>query len=530
MKKLKMLMWFLLIGFAGYSDANAASWYVDKDATGSNIGTSWANAWTSFSSINWGGDGVAPGDTVYISGGSTSKTYNATLTVGRSGSIGNPITIKTGQDTGHTGTVIIDGQNSLIYGINVPYSYVTVNGGYNGSINLEVKNFVENAIRSRGVTGNKFLYMNIHDIGNRTSCSSYAVTISGKLNEVAYSYIHDVSREGSVLDHDTTLALSGFGEAGSYHHNTTENIPEDHIMINQGWDIYNNTFDQNRNSTTVPGCAGSYTDLIHSLGGTHRVYNNNFLIRNVEGGGNAMVFMEVFGVWGNGRPVYRSNIQIYNNLFHHTDPNYSGSRNIQGVMLKWHDSNADAYGYTNTWDNVYVYNNTFVDHPYGPLLTNNFPAGMQPRHWEIKNNIFVNSGTRTGAGGNAIVIENGNYSASDVVIDGNVINAGSAGGAGISFRGSRYATPAAYNSAFGRNNRGCIPSFISYYPGTYAGRNLRLQPSDSCALNFGLPLNLVDTDMDGVSRPKFDVWDIGAYESATVTQKIPMPPTGIEIK
>ena len=63
----------------------------------------------------------------------------------------------------------------------------------------------------------------------------------------------------------------------------------------------------------------------------------------------------------------------------------------------------------------------------------------------------------------------------DVVIDGNVFAAGAAGGTAISFLGTRYATPGAYNSAYDRNNRGCMPSFVSYTPGVYSGRNLGLR-------------------------------------------------------
>jgi len=44
--------------------------YVDKNASGQNNGTSWANAWQSFSAINWGS--IQPGDFVFISGGTES--------------------------------------------------------------------------------------------------------------------------------------------------------------------------------------------------------------------------------------------------------------------------------------------------------------------------------------------------------------------------------------------------------------------------------------------------------------------------
>jgi hypothetical protein len=110
-----------LIAVFTHVSANASNWYVDKNASGPNNGTSWDNAWTSIGGIVW--NSVQPGDTVYISGGTTSKTYSERLTSGKSGTAGNVITISVGQDGGHNGSVILDGTG-------VQYNGITLNNSY----------------------------------------------------------------------------------------------------------------------------------------------------------------------------------------------------------------------------------------------------------------------------------------------------------------------------------------------------------------------------------------------------------------
>ncbi len=96
------LVWILsLLTFEiSYSQTQPKAWYVYKYATGLNNGTSWQNAWTSFSAINW--SSMQVGDTLYISGGSDSLIYSESMTPAKKG-----ITITKGKSTGHNGRVII---------------------------------------------------------------------------------------------------------------------------------------------------------------------------------------------------------------------------------------------------------------------------------------------------------------------------------------------------------------------------------------------------------------------------------------
>jgi hypothetical protein len=107
-------------------------YYVDKNASGKNNGTSWEDAWESFSDIDWGS--IQPGDIIYVSGGKDSTIYYEQLTIRNSGTAAKPITIIAGKyspsPTGHSGRVIIDGgaqaRAQSIYIQNV--NYITVKG------------------------------------------------------------------------------------------------------------------------------------------------------------------------------------------------------------------------------------------------------------------------------------------------------------------------------------------------------------------------------------------------------------------
>lgn len=99
---------FAAFMFAVPAIGHAASWYVDNTVRSSGDGTSWSNAWNNSSDIRW--SNIQPGDTIYISGGQTSKRYTGSLVVGASGTVDKPIVITRSTDPEHNGTPILAGE------------------------------------------------------------------------------------------------------------------------------------------------------------------------------------------------------------------------------------------------------------------------------------------------------------------------------------------------------------------------------------------------------------------------------------
>ncbi len=104
-KSLIYIFWIFLVNIL-----LGQTYYVDKNASGSNNGTSWSNAWQNLSNVQWSTLGA--GDTLFISGGTSSTIYNETLTIGASGNANGLLVVTKGRTTGHNGEVILDGGNT----------------------------------------------------------------------------------------------------------------------------------------------------------------------------------------------------------------------------------------------------------------------------------------------------------------------------------------------------------------------------------------------------------------------------------
>ena len=201
-KFLRFRLFLICFVFSGFLfSAFGTNFYIDNNANGSNNGTSWVNAWESFSSINWGS--IQPGDIIFISGGTSSKTYNSGLTVNASGSSGSPITITKGIDSGHNGEVILQGSYSGT-GVNIidesyiKVSNLTINDWFVG-VNIDGNSSdathhitIDNC---DGRMSGRFIFIQghpdltgsyCHDITIR-NCDSYTPSSTGNQNDFVYA-------------------------------------------------------------------------------------------------------------------------------------------------------------------------------------------------------------------------------------------------------------------------------------------------------------------------------------------------------
>lgn len=240
--------------------------YVDAAASGSNNGTSWANAWTSLTSIT----GLSAGDIVYIAGG----TYSISNWQPAGGTSGNPISYIVAQDGIHSSMVIFESTGSQF--LNGDLAWVTLDGRYNGSKLMTVDSDFEYAIYDpnfgTNMQGIRFLGINF---GSIIYCYGWKIEIGWCVGTAPLSGLDD-----SFIQHIGDLdSASGWGINSI--HDCILTVPRKKTA-GEGWDvikwgknidIYNNVF----RAVYDAGYTGNqHNDALQMSDNYIRVYNNYF--------------------------------------------------------------------------------------------------------------------------------------------------------------------------------------------------------------------------------------------------------------
>lgn len=197
-----------LLSFLFAARLFAASWYVDPLASGAANGTSWASAWTNPTNVVWAS--VNPGDTIYVSGGTTSQTYTDPLYIMKSGTAGNYITVKIGQEAGHNGVAIFNGTGITHY--NSDPEWLRIDGGR--SVSFAAPTNHQQVIKGGTAITNNIGFRFKDIIGNQDSDASPVLFYFRKANHINYKWIEvsGMTNNGSFSFHDSrgTVAYGTF--------------------------------------------------------------------------------------------------------------------------------------------------------------------------------------------------------------------------------------------------------------------------------------------------------------------------------
>lgn len=431
--------------------------YVDNASPGGNDGLTEATAWDSLTQIT----GVGAGDTVYVSGGSTSKVYLMGFWSPPSGTAGNPFTLAINPNAGHNGIAIFRSNhtNSYWFGsASGACDYVTINGRLNGTNHFRMEQW--------GLT--TFF---LSDTGNFTiGLKILGLTISGngclKLYDTRQCEVGWIEFElfARFPPQDCQLILGvGRGDETGFGNNSIHDCifnyyymygvdPRAFNLGNNGNDCIDHCgstdFYNNRFIGTYVGAGnfagGDHQDVIMTDGRYMRFWNNYF-----ENSGQYFIFGGFFGS-GN------SDWQIFNNVFNWTDPQLYTQQQAVSIAIGSH--------ITATYTRFWIWNNTIKNGSQGISLGT--PADGD-------------------TGSNNIVQNNIIYNTSNQIVSGTTVSNNTSGTSGVNFVGTT---------------------------------NLRLLSNSTAAINQGITLSSLNAtsanDADGNARSV--PWDIGAYEFGSI--------------
>lgn len=494
---MKLLLFLLFV-----TQANAASWYVDKSASGSNNGTSEANAWTALSNIVYGS--LSAGDTVFVKSG----TYTEVVFDGvdstniwylnKSGSSGNPITFTT-----LDGPVFLNGNHNpnIRYGLQLGGSHLKIDGGL--STNFHFINCTNMQDRNLGIAvfnGGSGITVTRIVVSN---WNNGLLLSAGTTKEISSNRLVRISGDVAIGDNSTVQSFGNVRVFNNYIECTVDAAHSggaDGIKTFNGADIFGNEL-RNLEDIGFPGSQHPDCVQFTACGNFTRIYRNRF-------------YTFANAVFEFGYSAGCSNVWVSDNVISGLyDPrlDYAAHNAVEGSF--------DGTTSNSFWNICFV-NNTFVDVGIMGLAWQKLSGITVSNHPPITNfitanNIFKNAGDRLGAFYQIGNYPNTNFTrgATQVYLGHNVVDPGVSGSTNA-FENFQHATQAIFPqvhtifsdplftsyTAFSNN---VILTLTSSSPAIGAGTNLTALYSQ-----FGIS----PVDYSGTARPSVGAWDIGAYQ------------------
>jgi hypothetical protein len=506
---------------------NPGNWYVDVSATaGTKSGTSWQNAWTSLSAIDW--SRVNPGDTVWLSGG----IYPDAIKITKSGTAQSPIRVKASQEPGHNGFIIFQGGD--IYA-----DYIVFDGAKNdtygdtvvGNSTLNVPKIKDNIniksthgiwFGSRNPIGIKMRWIEIVDdhVAGRDGIN---INSSGHIygNEFAYLWIHSVGQDGIHITYndkptwnDVTVKFC-----------LIEDVADDGLEVPGGMTVHNNIIRFSRFEAGHPDGMQSSNNYI-------RFFNNI-----VSDFGSSLILTQGQAPEGGDY----GHIHIFGNVFFKKDVLVSTTE----LELKWYPANSTYNRDSVNWTDWVIANNTFAYLNAGGISFTARPEMVKNINLSkvvAVNNVMYNfkgmgtlsapypTRTTVNSTTGATYTTTWNWSPSDFIFDHNIISTINPPvkfrfvengteyieGKAVSYRGVFYQNAEELNAATPyKHNSSATPSFVDA-----ANFDFALKSDDTAARDKGQDLTYLGvpnlgTDLRGSSRGINGAWDIGAIEAIT---------------
>lgn len=496
---------------------HATDYYLDCDlSTGTNTGASWDNAWRTFDDVVWSGAGVDDGDTLFLSGDANGTTCHITTSILlATGSAGQLVQMRVGQDTGHNGEVYIDG-GDVVTTLLEAADYATVDGEVGGQRRLTFQNWAtvgtggDFGQDGRAINGNNddfFIVRYVDVINDDYTCTDCA-NFPWK-NCITLLYANDNLLEYNYLDGcvENSIIIGATGTATGYDDNIVQYNTIQSYYSQDGLGGADG-------AKSLDGTTVRYNDFIYSEA-TDAWYNPDHQAEDgaqVQGDyvkiyGNTFVNVPASAIRTDQVPADpgRDYVWIYNNLIHRTEASSLLARGIEVDT-----SSADT-------TNMRIWNNTISGmSTYMGIHVNMASASVADI--DVVNNLIVGSGIAD----IRVTADSGTY-IDQVVVDYNLAMNATLSGEGVIER-RIVTTNTPYTQTNNPYDSGEVLAFASY---SEHDPNNDYHLADTATMAIGAGINLYSdftTDIDGDSRNPTNPWDLGAY--VYDGDYVPPPTTG----